>query len=81
MNSIAIYEDSMPARVLKGIKFGALNCLQTVTAYVELSLAQAKADDKFQFERYGYFVADRVEHNDGNAVFNGVTRLKDSWLK
>jgi glutaminyl-tRNA synthetase len=71
----------MPARVLKGIKSGAPNNLQTITAYVEPSLAQAKADEKFQFERYGYFVADRVEHNDGKAVFNRFTRLKGSWLK
>jgi glutaminyl-tRNA synthetase len=29
--------------------------LKTVTAYVEPSLAQAAADDKFQFERHGQF--------------------------
>jgi glutaminyl-tRNA synthetase len=58
------------------------NSLQTITAYVEPSLAQAKADDKFQFERHGYFVADRVDHaKDGKAVFNRVTGLKDSWGK
>jgi glutaminyl-tRNA synthetase len=58
------------------------NSLQTITAYVEPSLAQAKPDDKFQFERHGYFVADRVDHGkDGKAVFNRVTGLKDSWGK
>ncbi len=31
------------------------NSLKTVTAYVEPSLAQAAADDKFQFEQHGYF--------------------------
>jgi glutaminyl-tRNA synthetase len=34
------------------------NSLQTITAYVEPALANAKPDDKFQFERHGYFVAD-----------------------
>jgi glutaminyl-tRNA synthetase len=56
--------------------------LKVVTAYVEPSLAAAKPDDKFQFERFGYFVADRADHGvDGKAVFNRVTGLKDSWGK
>ncbi|MCA3238107.1 MAG: glutamine--tRNA ligase [Curvibacter sp.] len=55
--------------------------LKTVTAYVEPSLAQAEKDDKFQFERHGYFVADRKDHAPGKPVFNRVTGLKDSWGK
>jgi len=62
--------------------------LKVVTAYVEPSLASAKGDEKFQFERHGYFVADRVEHaaspqggGEGKAVFNRVAGLKDSWGK
>ncbi|KRI01459.1 glutamine--tRNA ligase [Curvibacter sp. PAE-UM] len=55
--------------------------LKTVTAYVEPSLAQATVDDKFQFERHGYFVADRLDHGKGKPVFNRVTGLKDSWGK
>ncbi len=57
------------------------NSLQTITAYVEPSLANAKPDDKFQFERHGYFVADRVDHAAGKAVFNKITSLKDTWAK
>ena len=55
--------------------------LKVVTAYVEPSLAQARPDDKFQFERFGYFVADRKDHAPGKPVFNRVTGLKDSWGK
>ena len=55
--------------------------LKVVTAYVEPSLAAAKPDGKFQFERHGYFVADRVDHVTGEPVFNRVTGLKDSWGK
>jgi glutaminyl-tRNA synthetase len=60
--------------------------LKVVTGYVEPSLGAsgviaAKADDKFQFERHGYFVADRVVHAAGKPVFNRVTGLKDSWGK
>ncbi len=56
--------------------------LKVVTAYVEPSLAAAKPDQKFQFERHGYFVADRTDHGvGGKVVFNRVTGLKDSWGK
>ena len=57
------------------------NSLKVVTAIVEPSLANAKADDKFQFERHGYFVADRVDHAAGKPVFNLAVGLKDSWGK
>jgi glutaminyl-tRNA synthetase len=56
--------------------------LKVVTAFVEPSLAQAMPDQKFQFERFGYFVADSVDHVAGSKlVFNRVTGLKDSWGK
>jgi len=54
---------------------------KVVTAFVEPSLAAAVADQKFQFERHGYFVADRKDHVVGKPVFNRVTGLKDSWAK
>ncbi|MGY4829817.1 glutamine--tRNA ligase/YqeY domain fusion protein [Sphaerotilaceae bacterium SBD11-9] len=57
------------------------NSKKVVTAYVESGLASAKADDKFQFERHGYFVADRVDHAPGKLVFNRTTTLKDTWAK
>ncbi len=57
------------------------NSLQVVQAIVEPSLAQCAADEKFQFERHGYFVADRVDHQPGKPVFNKSTGLKDSWGK
>ena len=55
-----------------------LKMQQTV---VEPSLAAAKADDKFQFERHGYFVADRVDYAAEMPVFNLAVGLKDSWGK
>jgi glutaminyl-tRNA synthetase len=56
--------------------------LQVVQAYVEPSLLQAAPDQKFQFERLGYFVADRVNHLAGSKlVFNRAVGLKDSWGK
>ena len=57
------------------------NSLKVVRAVVEPTLANARADDKFQFERHGYFVADRVDHAPGKPVFNLAVGLKDSWGK
>ena len=55
---------------------------RVTTAYVEPSLAQAVPDQKFQFERHGYFVADRLDHQPGKPVFNKITGLKDgNWAK
>ena len=55
--------------------------LKLVQAVVEPSLASAKPDDKFQFERVGYFVADRVDHTPGKPVFNLAVGLRDGWGK
>jgi glutaminyl-tRNA synthetase len=59
----------------------ALNpkALETITAFVEPGLAKAAAEDRFQFERHGYFVADRVDSQPGKPVFNRIVTLKDSW--
>jgi glutaminyl-tRNA synthetase len=57
------------------------NSRQIVTAYAEPALAQAVAGTSFQFERHGYFVADRKDHAAGKLVFNRTVTLKDSWGK
>ena len=56
--------------------------LKTVQAIVEPTLAKAQPEDRFQFERHGYFVADRREHQPGGTlVFNRIAGLRDSWGK
>jgi glutaminyl-tRNA synthetase len=54
---------------------------RVLNAYVEASVADAQPDDKFQFERNGYFVADRKDHSAERPVFNLAVTLKDSWGK
>ncbi|PTB92563.1 glutamine--tRNA ligase, partial [Marinobacter sp. Z-F4-2] len=44
----------------------------------EPSLAQASADDRFQFEREGYFCLDKDSSADA-LVFNRTVTLRDSW--
>ena len=55
------------------------NSVQVISAWLEPSLRNAKAEDSFQFERHGYFVADRIDSKDGTPVFNLTVTLKDSW--
>ena len=58
------------------------NSLKVITAMVEPSLANALPGQNFQFERHGYFVADRLDHVTGSKpVFNLAVGLKDSWGK
>lgn len=56
--------------------------LEVTTGYCEPSLLTAAPEDRFQFERVGYFCADRFDHGkDGKLVFNKTVGLKDSWAK
>lgn len=52
-----------------------------ITGYVEQALLDAQPEDRFQFERQGYFVADIKDHNPQHPVFNRTVTLKDSWSK
>ncbi len=54
---------------------------RVVTGYIEPSLAAVRPDDKLQFERHGYFVADRIDHTASRPVFNRITGLRDTWSK
>jgi glutaminyl-tRNA synthetase len=50
-----------------------------ITAQLEPSLRDAPAEASFQFERHGYFVADRADSKPGAPVFNRAVTLRDSW--
>lgn len=50
-------------------------------AYAEPSLANARADQPYQFEREGYFVLDGVDSSEGKLVFNRTVTLRDAWAK
>ncbi len=57
------------------------NSLEILTgAKLEPSLANAKLEDRFQFERVGYFCLD-PDSSAGKLVFNRTLALKDSWAK
>ena len=45
----------------------------------EPSLGNAQPEDRFQFEREGYFCADLKDSRPGRPVFNRTVSLRDSW--
>ncbi len=57
------------------------NSVTLITAQLEPTLKDAKAEDNFQFERHGYFVADRKDSVAGKPVFNRTVTLRDAWQK
>lgn len=56
------------------------NSLKVVTAFVELSLKDAKIGEQFQFQRLGYFCVDKDSSSE-KLVFNKTVGLKDTWAK
>ncbi|MGI4857907.1 MAG: glutamine--tRNA ligase/YqeY domain fusion protein [Janthinobacterium lividum] len=57
------------------------NAKRVVSAYLETGARELAPDTRVQFERHGYFVADRVDSTPGRPVFNRIVSLKDSWGK
>ncbi|KAB2969662.1 glutamine--tRNA ligase [Zoogloea sp.] len=55
--------------------------LRIITAQLEPALRAARPEARFQFERHGYFVADRIDTRDGAPVFNRTVTLRDAWKK
>ena len=55
--------------------------MAVTASYLEPALADVAPDSRYQFERHGYFVSDRVDHSAARPVFNRITTLKDSFSK
>jgi len=56
------------------------NSLEEIDAFVEPSLATANVEDRFQFQRIGYFVVDKDSTPD-QMIFNKTVGLRDTWAK
>ena len=57
------------------------NSLEVLEAALEPVLAEASPEERFQFERLGYFTLDPVLHAAGRAVFLRTITMSDSWAK
>ncbi len=55
--------------------------MRVMSAQLEPALKAAQPEERFQFERHGYFVADRVDSTVGAPRFNRTVTLRDSWAK
>ena len=55
------------------------NAKKVITAQLETALKDAQPEDRFQFERHGYFVADWRDSKPGAPKFNRAVTLRDSW--
>jgi glutaminyl-tRNA synthetase len=55
--------------------------IKVIRAQLEPSLKDAQPEDRFQFERHGYFVADKMDSHAGAPVFNRSVTLRDAWQK
>jgi glutaminyl-tRNA synthetase len=62
------------------LEFVNPDSLQVITGYLEPSLANAGVQDKFQFQRIGYFCVDK-ESTENRLIFNRTVGLRDSWAK
>ena len=71
--------DANPAGFLASLNEASLTVLKN--AVVEPALAEAAPEFLCQFERLGYFVADRYDHSPEHPVFNRSVGLRDSWAK
>ena len=74
-----------PSSVAEGVDWKAtLNpkSLETIAgAKLEPALAAAAPESRWQFERLGYFVADRRDSKPGAPVFNRTVTLRDEWAR
>ena len=75
-----LFTDANPGRlddVLSAVNPTSLEIV--ADAVVEPAVAQAAAEQVYQFEREGYFVADRYDHSPAKPVFNMTIGLRDTW--
>jgi glutaminyl-tRNA synthetase len=55
--------------------------IRIVQGWIEPSASEVAAETSLQFERLGYFAADRRDHHPGTPVFNRSVGLRDTWAK
>jgi glutaminyl-tRNA synthetase len=54
---------------------------RVIRGWLEPAAASTEPEQRFQFERLGYFVADRIDHRPDAPVFNRTVTLRDTWAR
>ncbi len=79
---IRLYDRLFKNEIPEGIEDLNPDSLKIIkNAFVEPAVIIEKPDERFQFERVGYFYTDPVDYSDEKPVFNQIVGLKDSWGK
>jgi glutaminyl-tRNA synthetase len=79
---VRLYDRLFKNEAPEGLEDLNPNSLQIIkNALVEPAVITDKIDERFQFERHGYFYADPIDYTDEKPVFNKIVGLKDSWAK
>ncbi len=79
---VRIYDRLFACVAPDGVEDINPDSLQVIkNAFVEPAVITQKPDERFQFEREGYFYADPIDYTDENPVFNKIVGLKDSYSK
>ncbi|HIP54485.1 MAG TPA: glutamine--tRNA ligase/YqeY domain fusion protein, partial [Sulfurimonas autotrophica] len=77
---VRLYDRLFKNETPEGIEDLNPNSLKIIkNALIEPAVITEKPDERFQFERQGYFYADPVDYSDEYPVFNRIVTLKDSW--
>lgn len=79
---VRLYDRLFACEAPEGIDDINPNSLKIIkNALVEPAVIIEKPDERYQFEREGYFYADPIDYTDEKPVFNKIVGLKDSWAK
>ncbi len=79
---VRLYDRLFSVEAPEGIADLNTNSLTVIKdAYIEPAVINEKPDERFQFERQGYFYADPIDYTDAKPVFNKIVGLKGSWDK
>ena len=79
---IRLYDRLFTCEAPEGVEDINPNSLKVIkNAFVEPAIITKRPDERFQFERQGYFYVDPIDYTDENPVFNKIVGLKDSWAK
>ena len=79
---VRLYDRLFSCEAPQGIEDINENSLKIIkNAFIEPAVITQKIDERFQFEREGYFYTDPIDYTTENPVFNKIVGLKDSWAK
>jgi len=79
---VRLYDRLYSCEAPEGIEDLNPNSLSIIkNALIEPAVINDSPDERFQFERQGYFYADPIDYTNEKPVFNKIVGLKDSWAK